>query len=349
MSTEPRRTPQREAFYAKIATSSLAPLWEVLKGLQSVEPRPPEAAALWHYDEVRPMLMEAGRLISTAEAERRVLILQNPALREHSPPRITHSLFAGLQLILPGEIAPSHRHTQSALRFIIEGEGAYTAVDGERTTMRPGDFVITPSWTWHDHGNETNQPMVWLDGLDLALVDLLNAVFFEAYGEDRFPMGRPEGDSIARFGSGLLPVDYERRGLTSPILNYTYERTREALERMSRGGERDRCHGFKMRYVHPATGDWAMPTMGTAMQLLPCGFSGAPYRSSDSAVFVVVEGSGRTVINGEALAWRQHDVFVVPSWREYHHEAADESLLFSFSDRPVQEKLGLWRERRAGS
>ncbi|MGA7763724.1 MAG: gentisate 1,2-dioxygenase [Candidatus Binataceae bacterium] len=348
MSTEPRRTPQREAFYAKIATSSLAPLWEVLKGLQSVEPRPPEAAALWHYDEVRPMLMEAGRLISAAEAERRVLILQNPALREHSPPCITHSLFAGLQLILPGEIAPSHRHTQSALRFIIEGEGAYTAVDGERTTMRPGDFVITPSWTWHDHGNETNQPMVWLDGLDLALVDLLNAVFFEAYGEDRFPMGRPEGDSIARFGSGLLPVDYERRGLTSPILNYTYERTREALERMSRGGERDRCHGFKMRYVHPATGDWAMPTMGTAMQLLPCGFSGAPYRSSDSAVFVVVEGSGRTVVNGETLAWRQHDVFVVPSWREYHHEATDESLLFSFSDRPVQEKLGLWRERRAG-
>jgi len=254
-----------------------------------------------------------------------------------------------LQLILPGEIAPSHRHTQSALRFIIEGEGAYTAVDGERTTMRPGDFVITPSWTWHDHGNETKEPMVWLDGLDLALVDLLNAVFFEAYGEDRFPAGRPEGDSVARFGSGLLPVDYERRGLTSPILNYTYERTREALERMSRGSERDRCHGFKMRYVHPATGDWAMPTMGTAMQLLPRGFSGAPYRSSDSAVFVVVECNGRTVVSGEALAWRQHDVFVVPSWREYHHEAADESLLFSFSDRPVQEKLGLWRERRVGS
>src|SRR6202158_239146 len=349
MPAEPRRTSEREAFYEKIATRSLAPLWEVLKGLQPAEPRPPEATALWHYDEIRPMLMEAGRLISAMEAERRVLILQNPTLRGQSPPRITHSLFAGLQLIMPGEIAPSHRHTQSALRFIIEGEGAYTAVDGERTTMRPGYFVITPSWTWHDHGNETKEPMVWLDGLDLALVDLLNAVFFEAYGEDRFPAGRPEGDSIARFGSGLLPVDYERRGLTSPILNYTYERTREALEQMSRGGERERCHGFKMRYVHPATGDWAMPTMGTAMQLLPRGFSGAPYRSSDSAVFVVVEGNGRTVVSGEALAWRQHDVFVVPSWREYHHEAADESLLFSCSDRPVQEKLGLWRERRAAS
>jgi gentisate 1,2-dioxygenase len=349
MSAEPRRTPEREAFYAKIATSNLAPLWEVLKGLQPAEPRPPEAAALWHYDKVRPMLMEAGRLISATEAERRVLILRNPALSGHFPPRITHSLFAGLQLIMPGEVAPSHRHTQSALRFIIEGEGAYTAVDGEKTTMRPGDFVITPSWTWHDHGNETGAPMVWLDGLDLALVDLLNAVFFEAYGEDRFPTRRPEGDSTARFGSGLLPADYAPRSLTSPILNYTYERTREALERMSRGGESDACHGFKMRYVNPATGDWAMPTMGTAMQLLPRGFSGAPYRSSDSAVFVVVEGKGRTVVGAEALDWREHDVFVVPSWREYRHEAAEESMFFSFSDRPVQEKLGLWRERRAGS
>ena len=341
---EPQRTPEREQFYAKIASSSLAPLWEVLKSIQSREPRPPEVAALWRYDEVRPMLMEAGRLISAAEAERRVLILENPALRGNSPPRITHSLFAGLQLILPGEIAPSHRHTQSALRFIIEGEGAYTAVDGERTTMRPGDFVITPSWTWHDHGNETGQPMVWLDGLDLALVDLLNAVFFEPYGEDRFPQARPEGDSDARFASGLMPIDYERRGLTSTILNYSYERTREALERMSRSGGADRCHGFKMRYVNPATGDWAMSTIGTAMQLLPRGFSGVPYRSSDSTVFVAVEGSGCTVVGGEAFKWNRHDVFVVPSWREYRHEAADESLLFSFSDRPVQEKLGLWRE-----
>jgi len=140
MSSQLRRTLEREAFYEKIATRSLAPLWEVLKGNQPIEPRPPEAIALWHYDEIRPMLLEAGRLITATEAERRVLILQNPTLRGQSPPRVTHSLFAGLQLLMPGEIAPSHRHTQSALRFIIEGEGAYTSVDGEKTTMRPGDF-----------------------------------------------------------------------------------------------------------------------------------------------------------------------------------------------------------------
>src|SRR5229473_2141230 len=250
------QTPERAAFYQRIAGHSLAPLWEVLHGLVTPTPQTPCVPALWRYEEIRPFLMEAGRMITAREAERRVLILRNPGMQGQAA--VTRTLFAGLQLILPGEVAPAHRHTQSALRFVIEGEGAYTAVDGERTTMHFGDFIITPSWAWHDHGNETKEPMVWLDGLDLALVDLLNAVFFEAYGEDRFPAGRPEGDSIARFGSGLLPVDYERRGLTSPILNYTYERTREALEQMSRGGERDRCHGFKMRYVHPATGDWAM-------------------------------------------------------------------------------------------
>src|SRR5262249_46860261 len=151
----------------------------------------------------------------------------------------------------------------------------------------------------------------------------------------------------ACFASGLLPIDYAHRGPTRPILNYSYERTREALEGMSRSGGADRCHGYKMRYVNPTTGDWAMPTIGTAMQLLPRGFSGAPYRSSDSTVFVAVEGSGCTVVGGEAFRWCKHDVFIVPSWREYRHEAADESMLFSFSDRPVQEKLGLWRERRA--
>lgn len=346
MAAQAAHTPEREAFYAKIAERGLAPLWEVLKGIQTREPRPPEVPAWWHYEQVRPMLMEAGGLISAREADRRVLILENPALRGQFPPRVTHSLFAGLQLIMPGEIAPSHRHSQSALRFIIEGSGAYTAVDGERTTMRPGDFVITPNWTWHDHGNETDAPMVWLDGLDIPIVDLLNAVFFEPYGEDEFPLARPEGDSFARWGSGLMPLDGGRT-LTSPILNYTYERTRESLARMSRGAPCDPCHGFKMRYVNPTTGGWAMPTIGSAMQLLPSGFKAPPYRSTDSTVFVVVEGGGRTVIGDETFDWGPHDIFVVPSWRWYRHQAAAESVLFSFSDRPVHEKLGLWREQRA--
>src|SRR6202008_467558 len=171
--------------YRRMDKHNLAPLWEVLHNLIPNEPATPCKPALWKYRDARPYLMEAGKLITAKEGVRGAVILENPGMRGESC--ITQSLYAGLQLILPGEIAPSHRHSESALRFIVEGAGAYTAGDGERTTMRPGDFIITPSWTWHDHGNETREPMVWLDGLDLALADLLNAVFFVAYGEDRFP------------------------------------------------------------------------------------------------------------------------------------------------------------------
>ena len=184
--------------------------------------------AIWHYRDVRPHLMQAGGLISAEEATRRVLILENPGLKGQTS--ITHSLFAGLQLILPGEVAPAHRHTQSALRFIIEGDGAYTAVDGERTTMHPGDFVITPSWTWHDHGNETTQPMVWLDGLDIPIVAPARRELRRA-GERRQPDGRPpRGRQPARYGHNLLPVDWKPAVKTSPVFNYPYARTREALD-----------------------------------------------------------------------------------------------------------------------
>jgi hypothetical protein len=141
---------RRRDFYARIGEHAMTPLWEVLHDLVPPQPTTPCVPALWAYDAVRPYLMEAGELISAREAVRRVLVFENPALRGASS--ITHTLYAGLQLILPGEIAPAHRHTQSAIRFIVEGEGAYTAVDGERVAMSPGDFIVTPAWTWHDHG-----------------------------------------------------------------------------------------------------------------------------------------------------------------------------------------------------
>src|ERR1700724_2668925 len=222
------RTPEREAFYDRIGVYNMAPLWERLHGLVTAQPTTPCLPAIWHYQEIRPYLMQSGGLITAQEATRRVLILESPGLKGQTS--ITHSLFAVLQLILPGEVAPAHRHTASALRFIIEGEGAYTAVDGERTTMLPGDFVITPSWTWHDHGNQTREPMVWLDGLDIQLVKLLGASFAEGYPEDTQPVSRPEGDSFARFGHNLLPVDWQPEVKTSPVFNYPYVRTREALD-----------------------------------------------------------------------------------------------------------------------
>ena len=343
----PARTPERQAFYEKIAPANLAPLWERLHTMVTPQPRPAAVPAIWHYRDVRPHLLASGSLITAQEATRRVLMLMNPGLGGEAS--ITGSLFAGLQLIMPGEIAPAHRHSQSALRFIIEGHGAYTAVDGERTAMQPGDFVITPSWTWHDHGNETSEPMVWLDGLDIQIVKLLGASFAEGYPEDTHPISRPEGDSFARFGHNLLPVDWKPEVKTSPVFNYPYVRTREALDALGRNGEPDPYHGYKLRYVNPASGEFAMPTIATFVQLLPKGLATLPYRSTDGTVFVVVEGTGETRIGDTVFAWEPHDIFVVPSWMSHTHHAASETVLFSFSDRVVQEKLGLWREARGNA
>jgi gentisate 1,2-dioxygenase len=336
---------ERQALYRRMDQQNLAPLWEVLHSLIPNQPDTPCKPALWRYSEARPYLMEAGKLITAKEAVRRVLILENPGMRGQSC--VTQSLYAGLQLILPGEIAPSHRHTQSALRFIVEGSGAYTAVDGERTTMHPGDFIITPSWTWHDHGNPGNEPVVWMDGLDIRIVQTFAAQFQETYPEEVQPVSRSEGASGARFGNNLRPLGAPAPfGKTSPIFNYPYERSRESLAMLARDADPDPCHGWKMQFVNPLTGGHAMPTIGAFIQLLPKGFATQPYRSTDGTVYSVVEGRGRVTVGNETYDFEPRDSFVVPSWMGFTLAAQDETVLFSFSDRPVQEVLGLWRERR---
>ncbi|MCS6765489.1 MAG: gentisate 1,2-dioxygenase [Candidatus Protistobacter heckmanni] len=338
----------RSSYYAELAKRSMAPLWESLHSLVPKQPNSQALPAIWKYDEVRPLVMQAGSVISAEEAVRRVLILENPGLAGTAS--VTSTLYAGLQLILPGEIAPSHRHTQSALRFIVEGKGAWTAVDGERTTMHPGDFIITPSWTWHDHGNleaaDGGEPVVWLDGLDIPLLRFLDAGFAENYPEAVQPVMRPEGDSFARFGYNMAPVRHKVANPTSPIFSYPYARTREALDQLYRHGELDACDGVKLRYVNPATGGWPMPTMATFMQFLPAGFQGKTYRSTDATVFSVVEGRGTARIGSQQFQFGPRDTFVVPSWQPVQLAAAEDAVLFSYSDRPVQAALNLLREER---
>ena len=220
----------RKDFYSRLSGKSAAPLWEVLSDIVRKDPRTSVQAALWRYDEMRPFIAEAGRLITAEEAERRVLILENPGLPGMS--RITQSLYAGLQLILPGEIAHSHRHTASALRFILEGSGAYTSVDGERLTMKPGDFILTPFWSYHDHGNPGSEPVVWLDGLDIPTVNMFDTSFFEKEAEhdhDHDDEGAPE----AKF-------------VETSAMKYPYEPHRERLASMAKGGRPDSRHGYKL-------------------------------------------------------------------------------------------------------
>jgi gentisate 1,2-dioxygenase len=335
-------TPERQAFYARIDQQHLTPLWDVLGALVIPQPQSPCVPALWRFDEVRPHVLEAGRLISAKEAERRVLVLENPGMRGQSC--ITRTLYCGLQLILPGEVAPSHRHSQTALRFVMEGEGAYTAVDGERTAMHPGDFIITPSGAWHDHGNLGNEPVIWMDGLDIPLIRALDAGFAERYPEETQPVSRSEGDAQLRYGSNLVPIEYSPTSRTSPVFSYPYERSREVLERLRRDGEWHAAHGLKMQYVNPVTGGYPMPTIAAFIQLLPARFDGVSHRSTDGTVFTVVEGRGRSIVGDATFEWSPRDVFVVPAWTPVRHLAGEDAVLFSFSDRPVQKALGLFRE-----
>lgn len=334
------------AFHERLRSDNLAALWVGRRGVDLTKPKSPAEAALWHYDGLRGDLAESGEIVTAEEAFRRVLVLENPAF--HGEMKVSNTLYAGLQLVLPGEIAPCHRHTQTAIRFVIEGTGAFTSVDGERTWLNPGDFVITPNWGWHDHANEGDVPVVWLDVLDTPLVDFLDTVFRENYAAPQQQISRPDGDSDARFGAGMLPVGYEPESLNSPVFNYSYVRTREALENLRRAERWDSCHGLKMQYSNPTNGDHAIPTMGAFMQLLPKGFDGASYRSTESAIFCVVEGHGKTLVEDQTIEWGPRDLFVIPGWRSYRHRAAEEAVLFSVSDRPMQTKFGLWREERPG-
>jgi gentisate 1,2-dioxygenase len=339
----------RQALYRDMSPQHLTPLWEVLHALVPPQPQSPCVPACWKYRDIRHFLMRAGEVITAEEAVRRVLILENPALRGQSA--VTQSLYAGLQLILPGEVAPAHRHTQSALRFIVEGAGAYTTVDGERTTMHPGDFIITPSWTWHDHGNKADEPVVWLDGLDIPMIRFFDAGFAENGSEKSQRVARPEGASFARYGHNMAPVRGDAPfGTTSPIFSYPYERSREALHGLERSAPLDAWDGWKLRYINPLTGGTPMPTIQPFLQRLPAGFDGKSWRQTDGAVYSVVEGTGTAHVEGPdgplRFDFQARDHFVVPSWQALRLQSTAGCVLFSFSDRPVQQALGIHKEER---
>jgi len=334
--------------YADMAPTHLFPLWEVLHGLVTAEPRSAARPFLWNYLEARDFLLRAGALISAEQAERRVLILENPQLPGTSS--ITPSLYAGLQMVLPGEVAPCHRHTQSALRFVMEGDGAFTALDGEKAVMRPFDLVLTPNWRWHDHGNESAAPMIWLDGLDIPTVRFFEASFAERLPSAAHPTTAPAGDTQARYGRNLRPfagTAAARRPARQPLFHYPYAEWRDALARMAGVDAPDPHLGHALEFTNPADGGPVMPTIAAHVRLIPKGFSTQPRRATDGTVFVVVEGEGTARIGGQSCALAERDLFVVPSWVELALEARQEMVLFAYSDRAAQEKLGLFRELRA--
>ncbi len=348
----PASSPERSAYYDKIRDLGLAPLWMEYSNLLTPEPQVKSVPFIWRYEEeVRDILMEAGKLISAEEAQRRVLVLENPAFAGES--RIHDTLFSGLQLILPGEVAPAHRHSPNALRLILEGDGAYTSVNGEKTIMEYGDYIITPTWTWHDHGHEGTEPVVWQDILDMPIVQTTGAIFYERYPEDQFPAGPPPGDSLHRYGSNMLPVGLEPDNLNSPIFSYPFAKSKENMEALAKNSDPDPYFGLKVEFINPMTGGPAMSTISTFLQRLEKGFKTERYQSTEGSIFTCLEGKGRVVIgdgdSGETIEFGPRDIFVVPCWFPYRIEADETTYLFLGTDKVTQTKLGLWRERRGNS
>ncbi len=274
-------------------------------------------------------------------------MLVNPGLQK--PPATVNTLFAGIQILMPGEQAPAHRHTANAFRFIIEGLGAYTTVNGERVHMRPGDLLLTAGWQWHDHYHAGDELMTWLDGLDYPLVNLLESGFFEMYPDGFQPSTVPDDISTRQLIHGRLnPMWDQLSAAGSPIGNYPWQETQQALESIADRAQGSQYEGVILEYTNPWTGGSVLPTMSCRIQRLrPC-FSGASRRQTASVICHVVCGSGTTVVGDKEMSWGEHDVFAIPGWYKYRHlndSATGDAVLFTYSNEPTLRALGLYRDQ----
>jgi gentisate 1,2-dioxygenase len=306
-----------EHYYAQLQAQHVTPAW--IGGGISVEPKSAAVPHLWHWQDLRPQAMRAAELVGTAQAERRVLRLSNPNLSGVA----SNTLVANIQIVMPGEIARAHRHSGAALRLIIEGRGGYTVVNGERVPMSPGDLVLTPNWSWHDHANDTDAPMIWLDGLDTPLVRMLEAGFYEEYHQERQELGPPVNASEWHYPMSEMRAALERLAAANP------------------GGE------ITLEYTNRRTGGPVMPTIACHMQMLRPGEKIEARRRVCCTNYHVVEGAGYSVVGDQRLDWQDKDVFTVPTWTFYEHVNSGDrpAFLFSFSDAPVMKALSLYRDQ----
>lgn len=344
-----------ELAYGAIEDAGASPLWRYYGALFEAEPKSRAVPFLWSYRELRPLLLHFTETLSLEQAERRVLMLTNPGLKE--PPATLSTVYAGIQAILPGETAQAHRHASHAFRFVIEGHGAASTVNGERLHMDPGDLLLTPGWHWHDHHHEFDGPMVWIDGLDYPLTNMLEAGFFELHAERRQRALVADDLSTRQFIHGQLRPTWETpRGPASPIGNYPWREVEAAFADIGYDAEGTAFDGVMLTYTNPFDGGPVLPTIGCQVQRLKPGFRGAAHRHTTNTIFHVRRGNGRTIVDGTTLEWHKHDVFCVPTWTAHEHlndSIYDDAVLFSYDDAPVMKALGFYREesceRQGGS
>jgi gentisate 1,2-dioxygenase len=332
-----------DAFHQLIHQNHMWGLWEIASQM-TPHPRPEAIAHQWKWSLLKEVVKQSATAVPVGD-ERRAMQLFNPGLKGQWA--TTNTLIAAVQVLLPGEVARAHRHSPAAIRFIIEGGGAYTAVEGEKVIMHPGDFVLTPSWQWHDHGNETKETIVWMDGLDVPLTKALNAIFFEMGREMRAQETKPVNGSKALWGHGTLaPTWTKERPRFSPLMLYSWDQTAVALHAL-RHQEGSPYEGISLEYTNPQTGGPVMPTMSCRVQMIRKGEKLKARRVTGSSVFHVVQGKGRSVIEDKTFDWEKGDIIALPSWALHAHSntGSEDAVLFSISDRPVLETLGFYREQ----
>jgi gentisate 1,2-dioxygenase len=331
------------AYRTELTDCNLVPLWP---GLRDVLPygRPARNTepTLWTYADIRPRLLRAGELTPIEKAERRVLVLANPGLGLDTL-RATPTIYVGMQLILPGETAPNHRHTPSAVRFVVEGSGAFTLVNGEQCPMEKGDLILTPSGLWHEHGHQGSGPVVWLDALDLPLIYAIEASYaIEGPKHER----KVESDaSQTRYRrSGLIPYEsLDDRSSAYPLLRYPWPEVQAAL--IALATDTGAGEPVQLAYVNPETGKECLPTLGFSALMLRPGEVLQPRRRSASAVFHVVEGEGQARVDDVDMMWREADSFAAPTHaavRLINSSPKESAFIFMVDDAPLQRRLGIY-------
>ena len=339
------------SYYTDLEKLEAGALWTVANEIEPWHPQSASVPVLWRYRDLREHVLRSLDLVTAEKAGRRVVYLANPNRRDVSA--AVGWLYTGLQVMQPGEVASSHQHSASALRFIMEGEGAYTVVDGHKMTLKENDFVLTPNGTWHEHGvDAAGTPCIWQDGLDIPLINALEANFFAVHPELRQDVTYPVDDSSATYGSpGLAPANQSWQQPYSPLLKYEWEPTYEALTRYAKVNAGSPFDGVLMNYVNPRTGGPVMQTIGASMQLLRPGERTKAHRHTGSFVYQAAKGQGYSIIDGKRFDWEAKDIFCVPSWAVHEHgnrSEREDACLFSFNDLPVMQALGLYREEAFG-
>ena len=333
---------RRADLYASMGKANIQALWTQTADLMPGTPAPRAEPWLWRWDTVLALAARAGELVAVGRGgERRALALANPGLA--GLPFATPTLWGAMQYLNPRESAPAHRHSPAAIRFVLQGQGVWTTVNGEACPMSPGDLVLTPSMTWHEHHSGSDQPMVWFDGLDLPLVSFLDACFFELAGPEYLDAGDApaRSRSAALYGHpGLLPGVRPETDRHSPLLVYRWQHTERALSELAAiTGNAE----VELRFTDPVTGRDALPTMRCAMRQLAPGARTQTRRTVGSSIIVVFSGRGTTVLDGTSFSWGPGDTLVVPSWCAVDHQASETAQFFIVSDAPVIEALRLDR------